>query len=302
MTIVILALDALDAELVEHYDIDSFRLNSHGQIETFAHSQDQPYTPEVWATVATGAGPSEHGVTGGGTSRWDNPLIEFASRFTGHLDESTRGTLGRLVRDKTGEREQIAETEIDTMFDYEGAVVHNWPGVHDGRDLQAAWDLMNAVAEEMPRSAFERELLGLAAEQFGWAREMLNHEVRLAGVHVHTLDAAGHAYADDSDSLEAMYRRVAGFVDEISDAMSDEDELLILSDHGMCTSFLESDDGSRSASHSWRAYAASTTDDIPESVFDVVDWIDRHISAPGSVEEEELEMPMDRLRELGYVD
>lgn len=301
MTVVVLALDALDAGLVEHFDLDGFRLESSGRIETFAHSKDDPYTPEVWATVATGVGPEEHGVTGAGTSEWENPLLEFASKFTGRLSESTRGTLGRLVRNTTNQRESIGRTDCATVFDQEGAVVRNWPGVTDGRDLQQAWDLMNAVAEGMSKQEFERKLLCLCAEQFGWTREILNHDVSLAGVHVHTLDAAGHAYADDAESLERVYRRVDEFVEKLVAELDEDDELLLLSDHGMCVEFLDADADANPATHSWRAYVSATTDKVPESVYDVPAWIDRHLSRTNG-ETDDIDMPTEQLRELGYIE
>ncbi|MFC4543272.1 alkaline phosphatase family protein [Halosolutus amylolyticus] len=301
MTVVVLALDALDAGLVEYFDATEFELESSKQIQTFAHSKDNPYTPEVWATVATGLGPDEHGITGSGTSEWNNSIFEFASRFTGRLDESTRGTLGRFVREKTGEREQIGETDVESIFDRDGAVVHNWPGVHDGSDLQRAWDLMNAVAEGKPKHEFEQELLGLAAQQFGWVREMLHHNVALAGVHIHTLDAAGHAYAEDEESLQRIYQRVAGFVDELVQILNPDDNLLLLSDHGMCTSFYRPTDRDGSpGSHSWRAYASSTTTDVPADVFDVVDWIDEHVKN-GTIADEQIDIDEEHLKNLGYI-
>ncbi|ELY82098.1 alkaline phosphatase family protein [Natrinema gari] len=305
MTVVVLALDALDAGLVDHFDLDAVRLESGGEIETFANTQAVPYTPEVWATVATGLEPAEHGITGSGTSEWANPALDLASTVTGRLDESTRGTLGKLVRSRTGTRERIGETDRESMFDADDAVVHNWPGVADGRPLQRAWDLMNAVAEGMPRHAFERELFGLCAQQFGWAREMLAHPVSIAGVHVHTLDAAGHAYADDEAALGRAYDRVGGFVDEIVAALGEDDDLLVVSDHGMRTAFYPPDAGETPASHSWRAYASSTAETCPRSVYDVRRWVEERAAqsetgAAGS--DEGIDMPTDRLRELGYLD
>lgn len=301
MTVIVLALDALDAGLVEYFGITEFDLGTSQQIETFSHSKDDPYTPEVWATVATGVGPKEHGISGSGTSEWNNPFLEFASRFSGRLNESTRGTLGRFVRDQTGQREEIGETEVETIFDRDGAVVHNWPGVYDGSDLQRAWDLMNAVAEGTPKNEFERDLLGLGAQQFAWAEEMLNHEVTLAGVHIHTLDAAGHAYADDEESLEKIYERVGGFVNQLVQALGPNDDLLLLSDHGMRTSFYgEIEENKNPGSHSWRAYASSTTESVPDSVFDVSNWVGEHIKE-SSVGKEAIDIDEDQLRDLGYI-
>lgn len=301
MTLVVLALDALDAGLVEHFDIEAFRLNSSGGIETFAHTQDTPYTPEVWATVATGLPPEDHGVTGAGTSEWENPVLSALSRVSGRFSESTRGTLGGFVRRHTGERERIGETDADSVFDRDGAVVHNWPGVHDGSYLQRAWDLMNAASDGAPRHEFERDLFGLCAEQFGWAREMLNHPVSLAGVHVHTLDAAGHAYADDEAALRRVYGRVGAFVAGVEAALGPDDDLLLLSDHGMRTAFYPGDEGEDPAGHSWRAYASTTADDRPTSVFEVREWIEARVTDT-RVEREELDMPTERLRELGYLE
>lgn len=301
MTLFLLALDALDAGLVEHFDIDDFRLTSFGEIETFAQTQEDPYTPEVWATVATGLGPNEHGVTGSGTSEWDNPILGFASRFTGGLSESVRGKLGKIVRDQTGERERLGETEARTIFDRDDAVVHNWPGVHNGAELQRAWDLMSSVSEGKPQHEFERDLFGLAAEQFGWIREMGNHDISLAGVHIHALDAAGHAYADDEESLEHAYHRIGEFVTELLDSMEERDELLLLSDHGMRTTFYENEGVGPPASHSWRAYASATTEDIPRSVFGVYNWVEeRTISLPKHGEKN-VEIDEEQLRDLGYI-
>lgn len=301
MTLVVLALDALDAGLVEYFDRDEFRLAASREIETFAHAKDVPYTPEVWATVATGLGPDDHGVTGAGTSEWRNPLFELATRVTKYLPERRRGQLGRLARQATGEQESVGRTDATTIFDDDDAVVRNWPGVTDGRDLQAAWDLMHAAREGLPKSAFERDLLGLAAGQFGWAGEMPNHSVSVAGVHVHALDAAGHVYNDDEASLRAVYGRVAGFVADLEAALGPDDDLLLLSDHGMCTIF-SGDDPADAGNHSWRAFVASTTGDVPASVYDVREWVAANASRVDGADDERLSVPEDHLRDLGYVE
>ena len=50
------------------------------------------------------------------------------------------------------------------------------------------------LIEYWTNTEFERYICGLAAEQFGWVREILDHDITVAGVHIHLLDAAGHAY------------------------------------------------------------------------------------------------------------
>lgn len=47
MTVIVLALDALDSGLVDYFSRDEFQLRTSSSTETFAYSQKRPYTPEV---------------------------------------------------------------------------------------------------------------------------------------------------------------------------------------------------------------------------------------------------------------
>lgn len=301
MTLVILALDALDAALVKEFGIDELRLDTSGQMETVAHMREKPYTPEVWATVATGLHPREHGVSGG-TSTWDNRIINFLSNFSGHLSMSIRSDLGDILERTTGAEYTISEVDNQHIFKKKNRIVHNWPGVHNGEELKRAWDIM--WREGQTNDEFERDIYGLAAEQFGWICEMLEHNISVAGVHVHLLDAAGHAYPDkqDRDGLRRVYKRAGDFVAEIRDALDDGDDLLILSDHGIVVEWYEDegDMGFVPGSHSWRAFASSTRDSIPETVFDVFEWVERHAEDVEN-SSERLNIDEEQLRDLGYI-
>lgn len=302
MTVVVLALDALDSGLVDYFDLDLLRLNAYGKMETFAHMQDSPYTPEVWASVATGLHPEEHGVTDAGISRWDNPIVNFASHFTGRLPLGLRIKLGAIARNTTGAEYAVGETESESIFDGDGRVVHNWPGVANGEELAAVWHVMFDEPDHTD-AEFERKMYGTAAGKLAWAEEMVAHNVVLVGVHVHILDALGHAYADNEEKLHKAYEWTADWVNRIQNSLGEEDDLVILSDHGMVTTFYsdEGDRGQDPAIHSWRAYAASTFDDVPESVFDVKSWLEPKV---GRYEDqsEELRLPEDQLRQLGYIE
>lgn len=299
MTLIILGLDALDAALVEEFDVNALQLDTHGQMETIAHMREQPYTPEAWATIATAVHPRDHGVSGG-TSSWDSPVFDFLSNFTGRLSMSMRSDLGNFIERTTGAEYTIAEVDIPHMFEDDDRVVHNWPGIHNGKELKRAWDLM--WREGQTNAEFERDIHGLAAEQFGWAREMLEHDVSVAGVHIHLLDATGHAYCDNRERLRESYERADEFVSRIRDALGEEDDLLILSDHGMVVDWYsdEGEQGRSAGSHSWRAFASSTRNSIPQNVFDVVEWVDQHATEIQG-ETEKLEIDEEQLRDLGYI-
>ncbi|MFB6200928.1 MAG: alkaline phosphatase family protein [Halorhabdus sp.] len=299
MTLIILALDALDAALVDEFDTDALRLSSSTRMETVAHVRDEPYTPEAWATAATGLHPREHGISTG-TSSWNNPVVDFLSNYAGHLSMAWRSKLGDFIEKTTGSEYTIAEVDAPTIFDGDDRIVHNWPGVHNGEELKRAWDIM--WREGQTRAEFDRDIRGLAAEQFGWAREMLNHDVSVAGIHIHLLDATGHAYTNDYDTLEESYRDAGRFVEELAKELEPADDLLVLSDHGMTVDFYsdEEDHANGPGAHSWRAYSASTTSSVPETIFDVHEWVDEHVTQVSS-NEEELDIDEDRLRDLGYI-
>lgn len=301
MTLIVLALDALDPALVEYWDIDTLRLNNHREIETFANMREDPYTPEVWATVATGLPPTEHGVTDEGTSEWTNPLIDFLSRFTGILPLRIRATLGNIAEETTGAQYSLGKTNMPTIFDGDGRVVHTWPGAGPSEDVVRIWDLMKPH-QGNTQEEFRRTVLGIAIQQFAWAREMLNHNVVLAGTHIHTLDVCGHAYAENESRYKDIYDWITKQVSTITQSLGDDDELLIVSDHGINTGFCEVRD-KHPGSHSFRAFASSTTTDpLPSSVFEVKNWVDKHVEVYETRDDGQVDLPEDTLRELGYIE
>lgn len=306
MTLVVLGLDALDAALVEDFDHDTYRLSTHGEMQSVAHMfDDRPHTGEVWPTVATGLHPREHGITGSTESSWSNPLVELGSRLLEPLDlqMSTRNKLGDIVEEATGASWELTTVSEPTLFDEPGRVVHNWPGVYRNEELHRIWEVIEegvrSGENNMPREAYERKVKGIAAEQFGWIREMLNHDTSLIASHIHVLDAFGHAFSDDRENMIRSYEWARNRVEEVLDAMDADDEMLILSDHGMETTWTggQNDHGT----HSWRAFSASTFDTQPEDVHEVRAWVEAHVENV-TADESELHLPEEQLRQLGYID
>jgi len=299
MTLVVLAIDALDPAHVEESGVEQFQLSTWGESETFAHMYDKPHTSEVWPSVATGRHPSDHGVTEERTSQWDNPLVDFASRFTGRLSGKQRAILGEIAQRVTGADWELEEVESDTFLDGPGRVVHNWPGVHRGSELQRAWEMFRrANQNDMSTQEFDRRIRGIAAEQFGWVREMLDHDLNLVASHIHVVDATGHVYRNDRERYYDAYRWTAERLEGVKSAMRPDDELLLVSDHGIETSWISGD--ATPGSHSWRAFTATTLDTRPESVFEVREWVEEYVDNTTG-EEDELDIPEEQLEDLGYI-
>lgn len=303
MTVVVLAIDAIDHELVDHFDLDSLRLETNGEIETFNYSQDVPYTPEVWTTVATGLPIEEHDVKNAGTSEWSNPFLELGSKLTGHLSENTRYRLGQLVTSHTDEDWGFGTTSMETMFDGERRYLHNWPGI-DNSDVDEVHDLYNQVIDDdLLSTEFDAAVYSIAAQEFEWAEELLRCRERielspvLLGLHTHILDAAGHVYGDDEEKLAEYYQWVEQRVESIQSLLKDDDELLLLGDHGMEAAFLGDETPGQ---HSWRPHVASTDDTVPADVVDVREWIESRL-VESERSGEAMDIPEKQLRDLGYI-
>ena len=303
MTTVVLAIDAIDHALVDHFDLDALRLETDGEIGTFNYSLDVPYTPEVWTTVATGLPIEEHDVKNAGTSEWTNSVLEFASKFTGHLREHTRYRLGQLITTHTEEDWGFGRTDMETMFSGDGRYLHNWPGI-DNADVDEVYNLYNqAMDGELVNTEFDAAVYSIAAQQFEWieerfrCRDRVGFEPVLLGCHIHTLDAAGHIYGENEEKLGEFYRWVADRVDAIRPHLDDDDVLLLLGDHGMEVGFLDDDTPGQ---HSWRPHVASTADSVPSDVVDVREWVESHMEDTGQ-RGKEMDIPEDQLRDLGYL-
>jgi nucleotide-binding universal stress UspA family protein len=299
MTLVVLGIDALDHWLIDDLGTDELKLDESCEVETFSHMKDIPLTQEVWPTVATGLDPEEHGITESGTNSWDNPVVDFASNFTWMLDSSVRSRLGNIASDVTGAEYSIDETDESSVFDGRYRKIHDWPGVHNSEWLQRAWQ--TAVPDNHQTEAeFRQTLQGIGSEQLGWVRESVTWDhLDLVATHVHTLDMGGHVFSGNRDQLQDMYRWMERHIEEILETMDENDDMLILSDHGMVTEWCPQED-MESGEHSFRAVAASTTDSVPESVYDCRDWIELHIDE-SDIEEEELDVPEEQLESLGYI-
>ncbi|MFB6202803.1 MAG: alkaline phosphatase family protein [Halorhabdus sp.] len=296
MTLCIIALDGADENLV---DLDLF--TQSGALETFTYSMDYPYTGVVWPTVATGLHPREHGVTEKTESEWSNPVLQFGSWAMNILDMSgeLRRQLGDTIEENTGASWDLAEPDAPTFFDADGRYVHNWPGVHRTEELQRIWSWFRETNKKgMSTDEFMRRARPTAAAKFGWLEEAVQSDAALVGAHVHILDVVGHLFTDDEQQVQQMYHWAEDQIREIRWQMGPDDELVVLSDHGIECTWLGDESG---GGHSMRAYFGTTLDTRPASVFGVREWVEDHVPE-WDVQEENASLPEEQLRDLGYIE
>ncbi|QLG48857.1 alkaline phosphatase family protein [Natrinema halophilum] len=311
-TLGIVALDAADYALAREWDCQNMLLETHRELETFAHSGKHPNTLEVWTATATGVGPTEHGLESTGEQQqWRNPVLEYASTVTPYiLPKDVRIRLGTWLRgDSDGDGDvgmTLRQTSHSHLFQPDGHVVRWWPGVTPGEHLSETWHWLNlASSGEITDDELWRRLYGNAGLEAGWLQGMGQTTVAVAGVHMHVLDAAGHAFATRLDRLREVYERVDRLLGSVREQV---DELLVLSDHGMQVEWIDGD--TEPGFHSWRALASTTlADDPPESVFGVREWVEARVDAgdvgDGSGNERRpavMDTTEEQLRDLGYLE
>lgn len=300
-TLAVVALDAADHALLERWDCENLLLDSHGGLETITGTREIPLTTEVWPTVATGLPPEEHGIVANGEQQtWESPLLETASIISSRLlPERARVTAGEVVRNLTGNEGtgmQLQQTTEPHPFPEDG--VYGWPGLTDASHLLQAWRWLELANEdELSEREMLQNLYENTGQEVGWLVGLADRGFPVLGVHMHVLDVAGHLYADRESGLRRVYERVDELFGVIRAVF---DHILILSDHGIQVSWLNDEDV---GNHSLRAYAATAVDDdLPESVFDVRDWIRAHRGTESYDESSsEFATTEERLRDLGYI-
>lgn len=300
MALIILALDAADVRHATDFGCENILLDDHTKMKSIAHRLDHPHTGEAWPSIATGLHPTEHGITGHG--QWDSPIITGLSRLAHFLNVSgkVRDKVGDAIKENTGQEWQLRTVEEPTFLDGEYRAVHNWPGVYRNESLQYIWGLFQKAKDgKLSEGAFVREAYTEAASKLGWVEEAVGHDVELVATHIHLLDVLGHLYPADEERYRAVYQDVDKKVEGIRNSLGEGDELLILSDHGIQTSWIEEDDNP--GTHSWRALASTTTDTPPEHALDVHSWVEERIE-PVDADRSSVNIPEEQLRELGYIE
>lgn len=299
-TTVVIALDAADYRLVREWNCRNILLENHDRLETFSYSTDDPITLEVWTTVATGVHPEEHGMFSTGEQQeWDSLFLRTASTVTPYLlPKSVRIRLGTMLRGDEDEAGMtFDQTDHDHCFPEDG--VYCWPGITPANHLSQTWNWLNLAEQgEITDTELWRRLYANAGKELGWAMGMAQTEVPVIGVHIHILDAAGHAYANSIENLREVYEQVDSMIGTIRDEV---ESLVVLSDHGIQVEPFPEDD--RPGDHSWRALFATTENGrLPESVFDVREWIESRTEFQQSPSKSaSLDTTREQLEDLGYL-
>jgi predicted AlkP superfamily pyrophosphatase or phosphodiesterase len=327
MTLVVLGIDALDPELVDTELHPHLTLDRYHAINTIISASGEPSTHELWPSIITGLPPEEHGLTLGDDGvAWGNPIFSLGSTLADYvLPDALQSDIGAWLLTHTGAdafrtpATYYTENGIPTVFDGKQSKpigIPNYvvdPNTEDRehslrrnlgtlfeRDSDATGGHTSSDPTEFYEQCMEMVMIRIARAR----RALRGSKHELVFSYTSGLDLIGHVSHDLPDLQQSAYDELNEFVGELRDDLDEDDELLLVSDHGL-----------QDGLHTEEAMVAATADrlcDSIESVTDVKETIDRelrdhdHQPATGrwserDILESEGSDVRDQLEDLGYM-
>jgi len=237
----IVALDALEYDLVEEFNLESIKQLEYGRIDV--SSFHDLATPVIWASFITGLGPEKHGVSVQEVQVWKNPVIDKLRQFSIKIKLDRIRGKGKILRklgfecrgfwEKTVE--EFRNRKIETLFD----VIPNTKALSVppyqkwiARETQLL--LKEAIEKEEKRSVFEEHVWNVFEQKRGKCISIISEDRwNLFMVHFMFTDLLGHIYAGNLTKMFGVYIRAEQLVEDLKKIIGDETLLLIVSDHGM---------------------------------------------------------------------
>ena len=290
MVLVALGIDALDPELVDPADHPNLTLDSYRAIETIDSVEGEPSTHELWPTIITGSTPEEHGLTLDDGVAWENPVLRYGSAAANYLlPDWLQTKIGAWLLNNTGEDAfrvpaTYYETEgLSTVFDGREAATIGIPNyVVDPETEDREHSLRRNLGDLFERDgsapgghtsadpvAFYEQCLEMSMIRIARARRALRGgRSELVFAYTSGLDLIGHVSYDHPELQMQAYDELDEFVGELVEDLREDDELLLMSDHGL-----------QNGVHTHEAMVAGTSPRLVENIDSVLD-------VRGAIEEE----------------
>lgn len=292
MTLVVFGIDALDPDLVYPDEHSHLALDSHRSIETIVSSSGEPSTHELWPTIITGLPPSDHGLLLDEGVTWENTFISLLSLISDYaLPDQLQTRLGSWLLNNTEAdafrtpATYYADNNIRTVFNDRESIAIGIPNyVVDPETEDREHQLRRQMGDLFERDvkakgghrsadpiSFYEQCLEMAMIRIARVRRALrSREYELVFGYTSGLDLIGHVTHNRPGLQQRAYEELNEFVGELSADLNEEDELVLVSDHGL-----------QDGLHTEEAMIAATEPsvvDAVESVLDVRDAIEEQLT------------------------
>lgn len=295
LMLVILGFDGLDPYAVEEYGAGAVQQDTFTRMRI--PEEIDLHTEVIWPTIITGRPPGEHGLTRTQARKWNNPLVQAAAWVGDTLfPRDWIMPIGRAIqemgfkRSERGSPEYYDNKNIETIFTNTRSKVIGLPGYNPSETTDEL-RRMGGLSTHNPVVEIDVFIDHLREELEQRRKQTLEHldlPVDILMVYSYSTDMAGHIFWDDEEFMRGWYEDVDDYVKAVQDELGDDDELLILSDHGM-----EEGKHRREAVFSF----SEAVDTPPDSVLSVKPFVDGLLYD----EKESHAEITDRMKGLGYI-
>ena len=324
MTLTVLGIDALDPGLVDTGVHPHLTLDAHRSIETIVSSTGEPSTHELWPTIITGLSPAEHGLKLDDGVAWENPALAAASAGADYLLPNRIQTrIGNWLLNSTEAdafrtpATYYADENLETVFDGHDSASIGIPNYvvdpdtedrehqlrrHMGDLFERDSDARGGHRSSDPGAFYEQCLEMVMIRIARVRRALRSREHELVFGYTSGLDLIGHVTHSRPAVQERAYEELNEFVGELREDLGEEDELLLVSDHGL-----------QDGLHTHEAMVAATEERLIADVSGVADLrgaIERELGRVDHLPERRVreehdiasgEAVKDQLADLGYI-
>jgi predicted AlkP superfamily pyrophosphatase or phosphodiesterase len=255
VTVVVLCIDALDPDLVNPDEHPHLTLDRYCSIETILSSSGEPSTHELWPTIITGLPPEEHGLVLDDGVAWENPIIAAMSSIADYiLPDSIQTRLGGWLLTNTEAdsfrtpASYYTENNIETMFNKYDATTIGIPNYvvdldtedrehqlrrHMGDLFERDSDAVGGHRSADPLLFYE-QCMEMAMIRIARTRRAVRGQTyELVFGYTSGLDLIGHVSHSRPALQHGAYDELNEFVGELRADLHEEDESVIVSDHGL---------------------------------------------------------------------
>ncbi|MFD1585889.1 alkaline phosphatase family protein [Halorientalis brevis] len=329
--LIVMGLDSLDADTLQRYTTPSIDTISEegegGRMETpDGLNRDELNTQLLWPSMLAGQNPrdlfpSYYEDNSQSTKHWNtkvlsNPLVRRIEREVSNIASSkAKRYLKSLLAQFGYEKEHVGENrlaEAGSLLD-SAAAPHliSVPGISEddmNRDLKGMIAPKSARSEGRSGyepagdiSLFEQKALSADANRLiRFLNAIASRRHDFVMCHFFSLDLVQHVWADTPPKLQRWYGLYDDFVRRVRQTLSEDDTLVLVSDHGM----------EKEGIHSKRAFYASNRrlwKDTPRKMEDLREVLEselpRHSPADGEQMDDSAQITNDtkeHLSKLGY--
>jgi len=237
----ILALDALEYDLVEEFNLQNIKQLEYGKIDVSA-SKDLA-TPVIWASFITGLPPEKHGLNMKDVTQWRSPLIDKLRQLSIKMKLDRIKGKGKIFEflgfeHRSFYEEMIAEfrsRQTKTLFDIiPNAKALSVPPYKTWISRETQLLFGQAIEKEEKRGVFEEHIWNIFEQKRDKCIRIIQEgNWNLFMAHFMFADLLGHIYAGNSTKMFGVYAKAEQLVEDVRSVIADETLLLVVSDHGM---------------------------------------------------------------------